>query len=176
MLHPTTLFILATIKLWVHKARRLPDIFIPPYIHAAVVQKTNWNTFNWLTVHPTVMVSGDTHHTLIHNLYDKGSFILSGYHEQTSGQGPLVPFHNFIESGMASLWSWNSFNCIRKWKASLFSHVAEFLYLYFCSLINFQHLERKPDYTDAHLSDLITSPADESCWATACAEAYQALY
>lgn len=79
MLHPTTLFILATIKLWVYKARSsslLPDIFIPPYIYAAVVQKTNWNTFNWLTIHPTVMVSGDTHHTLIHNLYDKGSFIL----------------------------------------------------------------------------------------------------
>lgn len=38
-----------------------------------------------------------------------------------------------------------------------------FLYLYFCSLINFQHLERKPDYMEADLSNLIISPADESC-------------
>lgn len=111
MLHTTTLFILATIKLWVHKARSsslLPDIFISLYIYAAVVQKTNLNTLNWLTVHPTVTVSGDTDHTLIHNLYDKGCFMdasffyISGYHEQTGGRGPLVPFHNFIES----LWSW----------------------------------------------------------------------
>lgn len=185
VLHPTTLFILATIKFWVHKARcsrLLPGIFISPYIYAPVVQKTNLNTLNWLTLHPTIIVSGNTHCTLIHNLYNKGilhgCFILlySRIHGQTGGQGPLLPFHICIESGMASLWSWKKSDCIKKWKVNLFSQVAAFLYQYFCSLINFQHLERKPDYMEADLSDLITSPADESCWATACAEAYQALH
>lgn len=38
-----------------------------------------------------------------------------------------------------------------------------FLYLYFCRLISFQHLERQPNYMEEDLSDLITSPADKSC-------------
>lgn len=180
VLHPTTLFILATIKFWVHKARSsrlLTGIFISPYIYAVVMQKTNLNTLNWLTAHPTITVPGNAHHTLIHNLYDKG--ILHGclillyfrIHEQRGGQSPLLPFHNTVESGTASIWSWKKSRCIKKWKVN-----QVFLYAYFCSLINFPHLERMPDYMEGDLSHLITSPADESCWATACAEACQALY
>lgn len=180
VLHPTTLFILATIKFWVHNARSsslLPGIFISPYIYAAVVQETNLNIHNWLIVHSTVIVSRDIHHTLIHNLYDKG--ILHGcfiylyfrIHEQTGGQVHYCPFTTVLNQEWPHYDHEKNPIVSKKWKLNLFSQAAAFLYLYFCSLINFQHLERKSNYMEVDLRGLIISPADESCWATAHAEA-----